>query len=48
MEDLKKSIKEISNEEIIRIVISNKMNKENEYNKINISLKEKIIKNIIK
>ena len=41
MEDLKKSIKEISNEEIIRIVISNKMNKENEYNKINISLKEK-------
>ena len=41
MEDLKKAIKEISEQEIIKVVISNKINKETEYNKINIILKEK-------
>ena len=41
MEDLKKAIKEIAEQEIIKIVISNKMNKEIEYNKINFALKEK-------
>ena len=41
MEDLKKAIKEIAAQEIIKIVISNKMNKEIEYNKINFALKEK-------
>lgn len=41
MEDLKKAIKEIAAQEIIKIVISNKMNKDIEYNKINFALKEK-------
>ena len=41
MEDLKKAIKEISEQEIIKVVISNKINKEIEYNKVNIILKEK-------
>lgn len=41
MEDLKKAIKEIAAQEIIKIVISNKMNKNVEYNKINFALKEK-------
>lgn len=41
MEDLKKAIKEIAEQEIIKIVISNKMNKDVEYNKINFALKEK-------
>lgn len=41
MEDLKKAIKEIAAQEIIKIVISNKMNKDVEYNKINFVLKEK-------
>lgn len=41
MEDLKNSIKEIMQNEIIKIVISNKANKDIEYNKINISIKEK-------
>ena len=41
MEDLKKAIKEIATQEIIKIVISNKMNKDIEYNKINFALKEK-------
>ena len=41
MEDLKKAIKEIAAQEIIKIVISNKMNKDVEYNKINFALKEK-------
>ena len=40
MEDLKKAIKEIAEQEIIKIVISNKMNKDVEYNKINFALKE--------
>lgn len=39
MEDLIKSIKEIVNEEIIKIVISNKINKDFAYNKINIEQK---------
>ena len=39
MEELIKSIKEIVNEEIIKVVISNKSNKEVEYNKINLLLK---------
>ncbi|MGF0110744.1 class I SAM-dependent methyltransferase [Clostridium sp. SGI.024] len=39
MEELIKSIKEIVNEEIIKVVISNKLNKEVEYNKINVVLK---------
>lgn len=40
MEELKKAVNEIVEEEIIKIVISNKMNKEVEYNKITFSLKE--------
>ena len=39
MEDLIKSIKEIVNEEIIKIVISSKLNKDFAYNKINIEQK---------
>ena len=35
MEDLLDAIKEIVNEEILKIVISNKSNKDLEYNKIN-------------
>ncbi|MBC5997259.1 SAM-dependent methyltransferase [Romboutsia ilealis] len=41
MEDLKKAIKEIAEQEIIKVVISNKMSKDFEYNKINFALKEK-------
>lgn len=41
MEELKKAIEEITREEIIKVVISNKFNKEVKYNKINIVLKEK-------
>lgn len=40
MEDLKKAIEEILADDIVKIVISNKMKKDFEYNKINISLKE--------
>ena len=40
MEDLKKAIEEILSDDIVKIVISNKMIKDFEYNKINISLKE--------
>ena len=40
MEDLKKAIDEIVKEEIIKVVISNKMNKDVEFNKINFTLKE--------
>jgi SAM-dependent methyltransferase len=40
MEDLKNAIYEILKEEIIKIVISNKANKEVEYNKISFLLKE--------
>ncbi|MGL5348212.1 MAG: class I SAM-dependent methyltransferase [Peptostreptococcaceae bacterium] len=40
MEDLRKAIDEILKEEIIKIVISNKMNKDVEFNKINFTLKE--------
>ncbi|SHJ28090.1 Methyltransferase domain-containing protein [Clostridium cavendishii DSM 21758] len=40
MENLIKAIDEIVSEEIIKIVISNKMNKEVQYNKINFVLKE--------
>ena len=41
MENIQNAIDEISKEEIIKIVISNKKAKEEKYNKINISLKEK-------
>ena len=41
MEDLKKAIDEMLNDDILKIVISNKMNKELKYNKISISIKEK-------
>ena len=34
MEDLKKAISEIIKEDIIKIVVSNKMNKDIKYNKI--------------
>ena len=49
VKELINAIREIATEEVIKVVISNKMNKEMEYNKINIALK-KIIrkKNIIK
>ncbi|GAA0124624.1 SAM-dependent methyltransferase [Clostridium sp. CTA-19] len=40
MEDLRNTIEEILNEEIIKIVISNRSNKEIKYNKINFTLKE--------
>lgn len=40
MEDLKKAISEIIKEDIIKIVVSNKMNKEVQYNKITFILKE--------
>lgn len=41
MEELIKSIDEITKDEVIKVVISNKKNKDIEYNKINIVLKEK-------
>lgn len=41
MEELRKAIDEIIKEEIIRVVISNKINKDVEYNKIKFTLKEK-------
>lgn len=40
MEDLKKAISEILNEDIIKLVISNKANKGVQYNKITFALKE--------
>ncbi|NEU05429.1 MULTISPECIES: SAM-dependent methyltransferase [Clostridium] len=40
MEDLRNTIEEILNEEIIKIVISNRINKDVKYNKINFTLKE--------
>ncbi|MEG0307782.1 MAG: SAM-dependent methyltransferase [Clostridium sp.] len=40
MEELKKAIDEILEQEIIKIVVSNKMNKEIQYNKITFILKE--------
>ena len=48
MEDLIKAIDDMLNDELIKIVISNKINKENKYNKISIFLKENKKKNIIK
>ncbi|MDO5517296.1 MAG: SAM-dependent methyltransferase, partial [Clostridium sp.] len=41
MEDLKKAIDQMITDDILKIVISNKMNKELKYNKITISIKEK-------
>lgn len=41
MEELKIKIKEITNEKLLKVVISNKLNKDVKYNKINIELKEK-------
>ena len=41
MEDVIKVIDEICNDEIIKVVISNKKNKEFKYNKVGIQLKEK-------
>ena len=40
MEDLKKAINEIIKEDIIKLVISNKINKNAEYNKITFIFKE--------
>lgn len=40
MEELKKAIKEIIEDNVIKLVISNKTNKNFEYNKIVIYLKE--------
>lgn len=40
MEDLIKAIDDITSEELVKIVISNKKNKEIQYNKINFALKE--------
>lgn len=39
---IKKAIDEITNEEIIKIVISNRKSKEEKYNKINIILKPEL------
>ncbi|CDG02429.1 Hypothetical Methyltransferase (fragment) [Clostridium chauvoei JF4335] len=47
MEDLKKAIHEIIEDNIIKIVVSNKMNKDVEYNKINFTLKENSKRKII-
>lgn len=41
MEELKKAIDEITEQDIVKVVISNKMNKDVEYNKITFVLKEK-------
>ena len=41
MEDLKNAIEQMLNDDILKIVISNKMNKELKYNKISVSIKEK-------
>ncbi len=41
MEELKNKIEEITNEKLLKVVISNKLNKDVKYNKINIELKEK-------
>ena len=41
MEELKRTINDIFSEEIIKLVISNKVNKDVKYNKINILLKER-------
>ena len=41
MEELKNRIKEITKDKLLKVVISNKLNKDIEYNKINIELKEK-------
>lgn len=40
MDELKKALSEIVQEEIMKIVISNKMNKDVKYNKITFILKE--------
>lgn len=55
MDDLIKAIDKITEEEIIKLVISNKLNKDTEYKKIVFQLKEKnkkdfyqIEKNILK
>ena len=48
METLENVINEMLKEDLVKIVISNKVNKDITYNKINITLKEKIIINIIK
>ncbi|WP_332843270.1 hypothetical protein [Paraclostridium sp. AKS73] len=48
MEELKIKIKEITNEKLLKVVISNKLNKDVKYNKINIELKGKIIRNTIR
>ncbi|RDY26471.1 SAM-dependent methyltransferase [Romboutsia weinsteinii] len=40
MEDLRKAIDEITQQDIIKVVVSNKMNKDVEYNKITFVLKE--------
>ena len=47
MEELKKAIDEIIQEDIIKLVISNKMNKDVEYNKITFILKENNDKTIL-
>ena len=41
MEQLNKAIHEIADDKILKVVISNKVNKEVKYNKINFLLKEK-------
>ena len=40
MEELKKALDEVFKDDIIKIVISNKLNKEIKYNKIAVNLKE--------
>ena len=40
MEELKKAINEITTQEIVKVVISNKKDKDEKYNKIAILLKE--------
>ncbi|MBU3181936.1 class I SAM-dependent methyltransferase [Clostridium psychrophilum] len=44
MEELKKAIDEIAKQDIIKLVISNKANKDSEYNKITFVLKENDVK----
>ena len=48
MEELKTAINEITADDIIKIVVSNKLNKDVEYNKITFLLKDNTKNNIIK
>lgn len=48
MKELLDAIEKMTSEQLVKVVISNKVNKENKYNKIIFVLKEKIIRNTIR